>query len=110
ETSPQEGFGLDLADRQLMEEGETTLENLTMDLPDDYDKADLVSTTTEMVEPGESATAVVAYGPLDPGLETVLQCSKNTMYEEDAEQIDHTIELEGADGDTEATTEEDSES
>jgi len=110
ETAPQEGSGLDLAVRQLMEEGETTLENLTMDLPDDYDKADLVSTTTEMVEPGESATAVVAYGPLDPELETVLQSRENPMSEEDAEQIDHTIELEGAAGDTEETTEEDSES
>src|SRR5699024_10193689 len=110
ETSPQEGFGLDLAVRQLMEEGETTLENLTMDLPDDYDQADLVSTATEMVEPGESATAVVAYGPLDPELETVLQSRENPMSEEDTEQIDHTIELEGAAGDTEETTEEDSES
>lgn len=109
ETSAQEGFGLDLAVRQLMEEGETTLDNLTMDLPDDYEKSDLVSAATEMIEPGESTTAVVAYGPLDPELETVLQSRENPMAEEESEPLDHTIELEAGSGNTEEETEEDSE-
>lgn len=47
-----------------------------------------------MIDPGESVTAIVAYGPLDPELETVLQSRENPMAEEDSEPLDHTIKLE----------------
>lgn len=99
-TSPQEAFGLDLAVRQMDGESEVPLENLTMDLPEDFEKSDEAGAAAEMVEPGESSTAVVAYGPLDPELETVLQSRENPMAEEDSDPLDHTIELEGS-GETE---------
>lgn len=95
-TAPQEAFGLDLAVRQMDGESEIPLENLTMDLPEDYEKSEEVTAATEMIDPGESATAVVAYGPLDPELETVLQSRENPMAEESSEPLDHTIELEGS--------------
>lgn len=88
-TSPEEAFGLDLAVRQMAEAGENTLENLTMDLPEDHEQADLIAESIELVEPGESATALVAYGPLDTSLETVIQ-SRND------EELDETLELDGA--------------
>ncbi|HIW13048.1 MAG TPA: DUF5067 domain-containing protein [Candidatus Salinicoccus stercoripullorum] len=99
-TSPQEAFSLDLAVRQMDGEAEVPLENLTMDLPEDFEKSDEAGAAAEMVEPGESSTAVVAYGPLDPELETVLQSRENPMAEEDSESLDHTIELEES-GETE---------
>ena len=103
-TSPEEAFGLDLAIRQMAETGESTLENLTMDLPDDHEKADMASQSVELVEPGESATALVAYGPVDTSLETALQ-SRND------EELNETIELDGAEesADDEEEEEEDSE-
>ena len=88
-TSPEEAFGLDLAVRQMAEAGENTLENLTMDLPEDHEQADLIAESIELVEPGESATALAAYGPLDTSLETVIQ-SRND------EELDETLELDGA--------------
>ncbi|WP_017549207.1 DUF5067 domain-containing protein [Salinicoccus carnicancri] len=93
-TSPQEAFGLDLAVRQMDGDSETPLENLTMDLPEDFEKSDEADAAAEMIEPGESSTAVVAYGPLDPELETVLQSRENPMAEEDSDPLDYTIELE----------------
>src|SRR5699024_83993 len=86
-TTPEEAFGLDLAVRQMAETGESTLENLTMDLPEDHESADLAAQSVELVEPGESATALVAYGPVDTSLETELQ-SRND------EELNDTIELE----------------
>ena len=108
-TAPQEAFGLDLAVRQIMEGGETTLENLTMDLPEDYEKSEEAAAAGEMIEPGETATAVVAYGPVDTELETVLQSRDNPMAEEEIEPLDYTIELEESGASEEETTEEDSE-
>lgn len=108
-TAPQEAFGLDLAVRQIMEGGETTLENLTMDLPEDYEKSEEAAAAAEMIEPGETATAVVAYGPVDPELETVLQSRDNPMAEEDIEPLNYTIELENTGSSEEETTEEDTE-
>ncbi|AKG74344.1 hypothetical protein [Salinicoccus halodurans] len=95
-TAPQEAFGLDLAVRQMDGDSEVPLDNLTMDLPEDYEKSEEATAATEMIDPGESATAVVAYGPLDPELETVLQSRENPMAEESSEPLDHTIELEGS--------------
>ncbi|MCC4721450.1 DUF5067 domain-containing protein [Salinicoccus sp. RF5] len=108
-TAPQEAFGLDLAVRQIMEGGETTLENLTMDLPEDFEKSEEASAATEMIEPGETATAVLAYGPVDPELETVLQSRENPMAEEEIEPLDHTIELKSTESSEEETTEEETE-
>ncbi|SDK92754.1 hypothetical protein [Lacicoccus qingdaonensis] len=101
-TSPEEAFGLDLAVRQMAETGESTLENLTMDLPDDHESADLAAQSVELVEPGDSATALVAYGPVDTSLETVLQ-SRND------EELNETIELEGGDEAADDEEEEDEE-
>lgn len=101
-TSPEEAFGLDLAVRQMAEAGESTLENLTMDLPDDHESADLAAQSVELVEPGESTTALVAYGPVDTSLETVLQ-SRND------EELNETIELEGSDEAADDEEEEDEE-
>src|SRR5699024_5482121 len=92
-------FGLDLAVRQMAETGESTLENLTMDLPEDHESADLAAQSVELVEPGESATALVAYGPVDTSLETELQ-SRND------EELNETIELED---DSEAADDEEEE-
>ncbi|WP_411842093.1 DUF5067 domain-containing protein [Salinicoccus sp. HZC-1] len=97
-TAPQEAFGLDLAVRQLSEGSEIPLDNLTMDLPEDFEKSDKAAAADELVESGETTTAVVAYGPLDPELETVLQSRDNPMAEESSEPLDHTIELEGSGG------------
>jgi hypothetical protein len=108
-TAPQEAFGLDLAVRQIMEGGETTLENLTMDLPEDYEKSEEAAAASEMIEPGETATAVLAYGPVDPELETVLQSRDNPMAEEEIEPLDHTIELESTESSEEETSEEETE-
>lgn len=98
-TTPEEAFGLDLAVRQMAETGESTLENLTMDLPEDHENADLAAQSVELVEPGESATALVAYGPVDTSLETELQ-SRND------EELNETIELED---DSEAADDEEEE-
>lgn len=39
-TAPQEAFALDLAVRQMNGDSEVPLENLTMDLPEDYKKSE----------------------------------------------------------------------
>ncbi|GAB3061715.1 DUF5067 domain-containing protein [Salinicoccus sesuvii] len=106
-TSPQEAFGLDLAVRQMMEGGATTLENMTMDLPEDFEKSAEVDASSEMIESGETVTAVVAYGPVDPEVETVLQSRENPMADEEVEPLDYTIEMEASEGAEEETTEED---
>ena len=63
-----------------------------MDLDDEGEFADGKAAASEMVEPGDSATAVVAYGPLDPELPTHLQARENPV--EETETLDHEIELE----------------
>ncbi|GAA3723486.1 hypothetical protein GCM10022378_12020 [Salinicoccus jeotgali] len=93
-TAPQEAFGLDLAVRQVAEGSESTLENMTTSLPEDFEMSEEAAAATETVEPGESATAVLAYGSVDPELETVLQSRENPMAEEQSEPLDHKIELE----------------
>ncbi|MFC3418474.1 DUF5067 domain-containing protein [Salinicoccus hispanicus] len=105
-TSPQEAFGLDLAVRQIMEGGETTLENLTMDLPEDFEKSEEAAASSERIDSGETVTALVAYGPVDTELETVLQSRENPMAEEEIEPLDHTIEMSGSESTEEETTEE----
>src|SRR5699024_12346973 len=99
-TSGQSSFSLYLAVRQMDGEAEVPLESLTMGLTEDFEESDEAGAAAEMVEPGECSTAVVAYGPLDPELETVLQSRENPMAEEDSESLDHTIELEES-GETE---------
>lgn len=99
-TTPEEAFGLEMAVRQLAESGDITLDNLTMDLPEDHEQSDLVDQSVELVEPGESATALVAYGPVDTTLETALQ-SRND------DSLNETIELE--DTGTEETDDEEEE-
>lgn len=89
--SPSEAFSLDLAVRQVSDEGEAPTENYTMDLEDDGEFADGKAAANELVEPGESATAVVAYGPLDPELATHLQARESPL--EETESLDHEIEL-----------------
>lgn len=88
-TTPEEAFGLEMAVRQLAEGGDITLDNLTMDLPEEHEQSDLVDQSVELVEPGDSATALVAYGPVDTTLETVLQ-SRND------DSLNEPIELEDA--------------
>lgn len=92
-TSASEAFGMDLAVRQIAEAGESTLDNLTMDLPEDHEKSEEISASSELIEPGESVTAVVGYGPLDTSLETVLQSREDPMGESDSEPLDETIEI-----------------
>ncbi|CAD2081871.1 hypothetical protein GCM10007275_00780 [Jeotgalicoccus coquinae] len=89
--TPSEAFSLDLAVRQVSEDGEAPTENYTMDLEDDGEFKDGKAASSELVEPGESATAVVAYGPLDPELATHLQARENPL--EETESMDHEIEL-----------------
>lgn len=89
-TSPEEAFGLELAVRHMTDDGEVTLDNLTMDLPEDHEHADLVEASGELLEPGDSASAVVAYGPVDTSQELVIQ-SRND------DELDETIELEESD-------------
>ncbi|CAM4168583.1 hypothetical protein [Lacicoccus alkaliphilus] len=89
-TSPEEAFGLELAVRHMTDDGEITLDNLTMDLPEDHEHADLVEASGELLEPGDSASAVVAYGPVDTSQELVIQ-SRND------DELDETIELEESD-------------
>lgn len=89
--TPSEAFSLDLAIRQVSEDGEAPTENYTMDLEDEGEFADGKAAATELVEPGESATAVVAYGPLDPELATHLQARENPL--EETESMDHELEL-----------------
>ena len=90
-STPSEAFSLDLAVRQVSEDGEAPTENYTMDLDDTGEYADGKAAASELVEPGESATAVVAYGPLDPELATHLQARENPI--EETESLDHEIEL-----------------
>ncbi|TVT29788.1 DUF5067 domain-containing protein [Salinicoccus cyprini] len=104
-TSPQEAFGLDLAVRQITEGGETTLENLTMDLPEDFEKSDEAAASSERIDSGETVTALVAYGPVDTELETVLQSRENPMAEEEVEPLDYTIEMSESETTEEETTE-----
>ncbi len=103
-SSPSEAFSLDLAIRQVSEDGEAPTENYTMDLEDEGEFADGKAASAELVEPGESATAVVAYGPLDPELATHLQARENPI--EETESMDHEIELELAPAEDEEDSEE----
>lgn len=100
-STPSEAFSLDMAIRQVSDTGDAPTENYTMDLDDEEEFADGKAAASEMVEPGDSATAVVAYGPLDPELPTHLQARENPV--EETESLDHEIELEL---ESEETTEE----
>lgn len=91
-STPSEAFSLDMAIRQVSDTGDAPTENYTMDLDDEGEFADGKAAASEMVEPGDSATAVVAYGPLDPELPTHLQARENPV--EEIESLDHEIELE----------------
>lgn len=91
-STPSEAFSLDMAIRQVSDTGDAPTENYTMDLDDEGEFADGKTAASEMVEPGDSATAVVAYGPLDPELPTHLQARENPV--EETESLDHEIELE----------------
>jgi hypothetical protein len=91
-STPSEAFSLDMAIRQVSDTGDAPTENYTMDLDDEGEFADGKAAASEMVEPGDSATAVVAYGPLDPELPTHLQARENPV--EETESLDHEIELE----------------
>ena len=102
-TTPEEAFGLEMAVRQLAEGGDITLDNLTMDLPEEHEQSDLVDQSVELVEPGDSATALVAYGPVDTTLETVLQ-SRND------DSLNEPIELEDAGAEDAEDEEEEEES
>ena len=97
--SPSEAFSLDLAVRQVSDEGEAPTDNYTMDLEDDGEFADGKTAANELVEPGENTPAVVAYGPLDPELSTYLQARENPL--EETESLDHEIELDSAPADSE---------
>lgn len=92
-TSPSEAFGMDLAVRQIDDDGEMTLDNLTEDIPEDHEQAEAATTAGELIEPGETVTAVVGYGPVDTDLETVLQSRENPADDEDTEPLDETIEI-----------------
>ncbi|CAD2074183.1 hypothetical protein JEOAER750_00843 [Jeotgalicoccus aerolatus] len=91
-STPSEAFSLDMAIRQVSDTGDAPTENYTMDLDDEGEFADGKAAASEMVEPGDSATTVVAYGPLDPELPTHLQARENPV--EETESLDHEIELE----------------
>lgn len=91
-STPSEAFSLDMAIRQVSDTGDAPTENYTMDLDDEGEFADGKAAASEMVEPGDSATAVVAYGTLDPELPTHLQARENPV--EETESLDHEIELE----------------
>lgn len=91
-STPSEAFSLDMAIRQVSDTGDAPTENYTMDLDDEGEFADGKAAASEMVDPGDSATAVVAYGPLDPELPTHLQARENPV--EETESLDHEIELE----------------
>ncbi len=91
-STPSEAFSLDMAIRQVSDTGDAPTENYTMDLDDEGEFADGKAAASEMVEPGDNATAVVAYGPLDPELPTHLQARENPV--EETESLDHEIELE----------------
>lgn len=90
--TPSEAFSLDLAIRQVSDAGDAATENLTMDLDDQGEFAEGKAASAELVEPGESATAVVAYGPLDPETATHLQARENPM--EETEPLDYEIDIE----------------
>jgi hypothetical protein len=92
-TAPSEAFGMDLAVRQLTEDSETTLDNFTPDIPEDHERSDEATAAGELIEPEETVTAVVGYGPVDTSLETVLQSRESPMDDEDADTMDETIEL-----------------
>lgn len=92
-TSPSEAFGMDLAVRQIDDTGEMTLDNLTEDIPEDHEQAEAAKAAGELIDPGETVTAVVGYGPVDTDLETVLQNRENPADEENTETLDETIEL-----------------
>lgn len=73
-TSAAEAFGLDFAVRQVTEEGVNPTDNMTLDIPEDSEYADMITDSSEtMVKEGESTKAFVAYGPIDDELETHLQ-------------------------------------
>lgn len=90
-STPSEAFSLDLAIRQVSDAGDAATDNLTMDLEDEGEFADGKAASMEMIEPGESATAVVAYGPLDPEAATHLQARENPI--EETESLDHEIDI-----------------
>lgn len=90
-STPSEAFSLDLAVRQVSDAGDAATDNLTMDLEDEGEFADGKAAAMEMIEPGESTTAVVAYGPLDPEAATHLQARENPI--EETESLDHEIDI-----------------
>ncbi|MCK1976102.1 DUF5067 domain-containing protein [Jeotgalicoccus huakuii] len=89
--TPSESFSLDLAIRQLSDAGEAPTDNLTMDLEDGSEFDEGKAASSELVDAGESSTAVVVYGPLDPEMDTHLQARENPL--EETEELDETLDL-----------------
>ena len=111
-TSPSEAFSLDLAIRQISDTGDAPTENLTMDLEEGGEFEEGTAAASELVESGESATAVIVYGPLDPEMPTHLQARENPL--EETEELDEELDLDFSSVDTgseesEEESEEDSE-
>ena len=105
--TPSEAFSLDLAVRQVSDAGDAPTDNLTADLEDGSEYDEGKKAADELVEAGESATAVVVYGPLDPETETHLQARENPM--EEVEPLDETLDLDFSNVESESSTEDDSE-
>src|SRR5699024_12307044 len=105
--TPSEAFSPDLALRQVSDAGEAPTDNLTADLEDGSDYDEGKKAADELVEAGESATAVVVYGPLNPETEPHLQARENPM--EEVEPLDETLDLDFSNVESESSTEEDSE-
>ncbi|CAD2078376.1 hypothetical protein GCM10007358_00440 [Phocicoccus schoeneichii] len=81
-TSASEAFGLDFAVRQVSEEGVNPTDNMTLDVPEDSEYADMIADSSEtMIKEGEKVKAFAAYGPIDDELETHLQ-SRDGMESE----------------------------
>ena len=62
-----------------------------MDLEDGSEFDEGKAASSELVDAGESSTAVVVYGPLDPEMDTHLQARENPL--EETEELDETLEL-----------------
>lgn len=90
--APQEAFGTDLAVREITETSETTLGNYTMDLPEDFSYATELAEAKEQVAPGETVTAIVAYGPIDGTLEVRLQSRVNPMSD-NTDELDEELRM-----------------
>lgn len=101
--TPSEAFSLDLAVRQLSDAGEAPTDNLTMDLEDGSEFDEGKAASSELVDSGESSTAVVVYGPLDPEMDTHLQARENPL--EETEELDETLELDFSAVDSEESEE-----